>query len=62
MAKISFERLRNHYPNAVKVFITADEFFAWCYLRAHANNSEARAQFTADKLRATLPPMTANEQ
>jgi hypothetical protein len=60
MANESFELVRERYPNAVKVFIVADEFFVWCHLRAQTNSADARAEFVAEKLRTTPPPVTAN--
>jgi hypothetical protein len=60
MATKSFVRIRKLYPNAVKVFIVADEFFAWCLQRARTNTSGARSEFVAEKLRTTPPPVTVN--
>jgi len=55
MADDSFALERKRYPNAVKVFIDADELLAWCHLRAQANNSGARSEFVVQKLQASAP-------
>ena len=47
-----FERLRAEYPNMEKVFVVADEFLAWCYVRALAIDAAARAEFAAEKLQS----------
>jgi hypothetical protein len=57
MAADNLELVRKANPNTVKVFIRADEFFTWCHLRALTNIAEARAEFVAEKLRATPPSL-----
>ena len=60
MATENFELLRLRYPNAVKVFIVADELLAWCNLRCRPNSADARAEFVSTKLLGAAPPAAAN--
>ncbi|MBD8532712.1 MULTISPECIES: hypothetical protein [unclassified Massilia] len=57
MASDNLKLVRKANPNTVKVFIRADEFFTWCHLRALTNIAETRAEFVAEKLRATTPSL-----
>lgn len=52
MAEVNLSYVLKAYPNAQKVLIDADEFLAWCHLRRRPNNSDARAEFVSDKVRA----------
>lgn len=51
MANENLTLIRTAYPNAVKVFVAADDFHAWCFLRGKANDSDARAEFVSETLR-----------
>jgi hypothetical protein len=57
MATDSLVMVRKRYPNATKVFIAADEFLTWRHLRALPNDAKTRAEFVAEKLRATTPSL-----
>lgn len=50
MANREFAIVRMAYPNAMKVYIHAEEFFAWCHLRARMNNAESRSEFVSEKV------------
>lgn len=51
MANESFVLVHMSYPNAMKVLVCADEFFAWCHIRGKMNNAHARAEFVSELLR-----------
>jgi hypothetical protein len=50
MATANFEIMRKQFPNLIKVFIVADEFFFWCHLHGQPNNSHSRSEFVAHKV------------
>lgn len=45
MANAAFALIRKHHPGAVKAFLSADAFLAWCQSEGKINNSTARAEF-----------------
>jgi hypothetical protein len=55
MANESFDLVRAAYPDTVKVFVSADEFLAWCIGTGKVNNSDARTEFVSELLRKRVP-------